>query len=630
MKTITQIVGLLLLLVTGLKAEEPKKSGDKTKWWDAEWTIRKKITVDTTSDGLAINEPIGTGVVLLRLHDGNFQFASAKEDASDLRFVTEEGKVLPYHIERFDALMNEAFVWIKAGEIKSGGQTPIWLYYGNAGPKAVKVEDAKATFDADTALVYHFADRGAASDASGNGNSSSNPPVAVDGSIIGQGIKLDAKSVVKIPASPGLQWADGAAMTWAAWFKPATLQANATIFSRSEGNSKFVIGVDNGSPFVEINGQRSAAGAPVAAASWHHLAVVAAGGKTSVFLDGVNYGVVTAGVPALNSDLQLGDNGEEGGTGFSGEFDELTIAKVARTPGFITFLAKSQGGEKDVKLVAFGEDEQTHSWFEGGYFGVIIKNLTPDGWAVIVILMIMAAISWFVMITKAGYLNKVSKANGVFMAEWSHLMNDLTALDNDDADNAKSLGGRVDKKKHRVVRNSPVFRIYHVGVEEIRSRMAGRTTRSLAATSMPAIRASLDGALVRETGKLNAGMVLLTIAISGGPFLGLLGTVVGVMITFAAIAAAGDVNVNSIAPGIAAALLATVAGLAVAIPALFGYNYLLTRVKGATADMHVFIDEFITRMAEFYCGDKPAKKKDLLNDDDDEFSSESGEYASVN
>ncbi len=74
-------------------------------------------------------------------------------------------------------------------------------------------------------------------------------------------------------------------------------------------------------------------------------------------------------------------------------------------------------------------------------------------------------------------------------------------------------------------------------------------------------------------------MVLLTIAISGGPFLGLLGTVIGVMITFAGVAAAGDVNVNAIAPGIAAALVATIAGLAVAIPALFGYNWLITRIK---------------------------------------------------
>jgi biopolymer transport protein ExbB len=95
-------------------------------------------------------------------------------------------------------------------------------------------------------------------------------------------------------------------------------------------------------------------------------------------------------------------------------------------------------------------------------------------------------------------------------------------------------------------------------------------------------------------------MVLLTIAISGGPFLGLLGTVVGVMITFAAIAATGDVNINAIAPGIAAALLATVAGLAVAIPALFGYNYLSSRIKEIVADMNVFQDEFITRVAEHY------------------------------
>jgi biopolymer transport protein ExbB len=124
--------------------------------------------------------------------------------------------------------------------------------------------------------------------------------------------------------------------------------------------------------------------------------------------------------------------------------------------------------------------------------------------------------------------------------------------------------------------------------------------RVLSAQAIQAIRASLDGVMVREIQKLNKLMVFLTIAISGGPFLGLLGTVVGVMITFAAIAAAGDVNVNAIAPGIAAALLATVAGLAVAIPALFGYNYLITRIKEATSDMHVFVDEFVTKLAEFY------------------------------
>ena len=122
----------------------------------------------------------------------------------------------------------------------------------------------------------------------------------------------------------------------------------------------------------------------------------------------------------------------------------------------------------------------------------------------------------------------------------------------------------------------------------------------MSAASLSAVKASVDADLVRESHRLNAQMVWLTIAISGGPFLGLLGTVVGVMITFAAIAAAGDVNVNAIAPGIAAALLATVAGLVVAIPALFAYNYLASRIKNISADMQIFVDEFITRVAEEY------------------------------
>jgi biopolymer transport protein ExbB len=63
------------------------------------------------------------------------------------------------------------------------------------------------------------------------------------------------------------------------------------------------------------------------------------------------------------------------------------------------------------------------------------------------------------------------------------------------------------------------------------------------------------------------------------------------------------VNINAIAPGIAAALVATVAGLLVAIPALFGYNYIVSLIKNIAADMQVFIDEFISKMAEQYAAD---------------------------
>jgi biopolymer transport protein ExbB len=105
---------------------------------------------------------------------------------------------------------------------------------------------------------------------------------------------------------------------------------------------------------------------------------------------------------------------------------------------------------------------------------------------------------------------------------------------------------------------------------------------------------------VHETHRLAKGLVFLTISIAGGPYVGLLGTVVGVMITFAIIAKNGEVDVNSIAPGIASALLATVAGLVVAIPALFIYSYLNSRIKETTSGMQVFIDEFVAKMAEFY------------------------------
>ena len=164
------------------------------------------------------------------------------------------------------------------------------------------------------------------------------------------------------------------------------------------------------------------------------------------------------------------------------------------------------------------------------------------------------------------------------------------------------MGGNVDKKTLRNMHRSPLFHLYHVGSEEIRSRLGNGKDRArgLSARSIQAIRASLESGLVRENQRMNKGLIFLTISIAGGPYVGLLGTVVGVMITFAIIAKSGEVDVNSIAPGIASALLATVAGLIVAIPALFIYSYLSSRIKDLIAAMQVFIDEFIAKMAEFY------------------------------
>jgi biopolymer transport protein ExbB len=89
-------------------------------------------------------------------------------------------------------------------------------------------------------------------------------------------------------------------------------------------------------------------------------------------------------------------------------------------------------------------------------------------------------------------------------------------------------------------------------------------------------------------------------SITGGPFLGLLGTVWGVMNTFAGMAEAGEANLMAIAPGVASALACTLAGLVVAIPALFSYNYLTSQIKNLNADMAVFLDQFSLKLEGTY------------------------------
>jgi len=595
--------------------------GTARAWWNDEWTLRKKITLDTTEKGLGITDPVGTVPLLIRLHEGNFKFDMAKEDGSDLRFVAADEKtLLTYHIEKWDALMGEAFIWVKVPDVKPGAQVSFWLYYGNSGPKAVRTDDAKGTYDKDTALIFHFTEHGTpAVDSSASATTAQNVGVSVDGSMIGSGLKLDGKAAITIPSAPSLFWNDGGDLTWSAWVKAAALQSNAVIYVRREGAKAFIIGVDNGAFFVEVTSadgatHRSAAGAVIPVNGWHHLAVTATKGQVALYLDGAPYASADASLPGMNSSAMIGGDPEAGSSdaaaaeaGFQGEIDELEISKVARPAASIKFAASSQGGDKTAGGLVFAEEEQTSTWFSGGYFGVIIKNLSVDGWVVIGILAIMACISWYVMVTKIGYLNEVGKGNALFLQQWKDIVSDLTLLDDEGSETqtVKTIEGKGDKSTQRTMRRAPLYRIYHLGVEEIRHRVAldKNTTgerKGLAGRSIQAIRASLDGGLVRETQRINSSIVLLTICISGGPFLGLLGTVVGVMITFAAVASAGEVNVSAIAPGIAAALLATVAGLAVAIPSLFGYNYILTRVKEATGDMHVFIDEFVTRMAEFY------------------------------
>ena len=237
-------------------------------------------------------------------------------------------------------------------------------------------------------------------------------------------------------------------------------------------------------------------------------------------------------------------------------------------------------------------------------FGDIAKNMMFDGWIAIAVCVLMIVIGWTIAARKILYLNSIEKGTKEFIRQWSLLSSDLTAIDHGDKGSVDSLGGNADTATQKLIEKSPLYEIYHIGSDEIRHRLANDRThkKGLTGRSIQAIRAALDAGMVRCQHKLTDGLVYLTISIAGGPYVGLLGTVVGVMITFALIAKSGEVDVNAIAPGIASALLATVAGLVVAIPALFVYSYLNNRIKSMVGEIQVFIDEFVAKMAEFYQG----------------------------
>lgn len=612
----------LAALLLGFAAASILCSSSAKAWWNEDWQLRKKITIDASATGANITDPIGATAVLVRLHIGNFRFSSAKEDGGDIRFVAGDDKTpLKHHVEKYDSLLGEALIWVGVPNVQPGAKTDLWLYYGDK--KAASSVDPKGTYDPDALLVYHFNERGTpALDSSVWAHNASSVGQPADGAIIGTGLRLDGRAPLTLPASPPLAWTSGASFTWSAWVKPAALQPNAALYSRRDVAGGLVIGLDSGAPFVEVTNagvvQRSGAATTVVAAnSWRHIAAVADGGRITLYVDGVATATLDAGLPALNTIAAIGgdasaivktgseDTASAAATAaFAGDIDEVQIAKIARPAGFIKFAAIGQGADQG-KLISFSVDEETASWLSG-YFAVILKSVTLDGWIVIGLLMVMAVISWVVMVDRASYLNRQAKANEQFMKSFREIATDLAALDHGAAGDASTLGGRISAAEAEAMRSSSLYRIYHIGASEIRHRFAangGRPT-TLSGASIAAIRAALDGGFVKETQRLNRLMVVLTIAISGGPFLGLLGTVVGVMITFAAIAASGDVNVNAIAPGIAAALVATVAGLGVAIPALFGYNYLISRIKELTSDIQVFVDEFVTKMAESYSADR--------------------------
>jgi biopolymer transport protein ExbB len=561
-------------------------------WWQADWQFRKPLTVQPPAEeaGLVASDL----PVLLRLHAGNFGFfADTKADGADLRLMAgDDTTPLKYHIERYDPVTGMGLLWVRVPQLAAGAPASAYLYYGNAAAPAG--DDAAGTYDAEQALVFHFGEaQGAPRDSTANANHAAESGAqAQAASLIGGGLHFTGSETLRVPGSASLAIDPAKGLTISLWIRPDAV-ASGAVLELGSAEQPLLLGLADGVPVARIGAVEARAAAPLPAGEWHHLALTVDAGTATLYVDGAPAGSAAVELKPIAGDLVLGAGPLAQAAGLAGvaaDIDEFGLARVARSAGYLRLLALTQGTA--ASLIAYGEDESGEAaGGHGSYIGVVLQNVTLDGWIIIGLLAVMSGISWVVMFGKGRFLGLARKRNTAFYDAFRKLGNsdfgdgDLTAL----ARQAQFVG-------------APLQRICAAATDELNDRLLHRSVGAQASALSPqaldALRARVDAAAVREQQRLNSGMVLLTIAISGGPFLGLLGTVVGVMITFAAIAASGEVNVNSIAPGIAAALVATVAGLVVAIPALFGYNYLGTLIRDTTTDLRVFVDELLADIAE--------------------------------
>jgi biopolymer transport protein TolQ len=212
---------------------------------------------------------------------------------------------------------------------------------------------------------------------------------------------------------------------------------------------------------------------------------------------------------------------------------------------------------------------------------------TPEGKAVIVLLAIFSIFAWSVMVSKAVQMRQARRLNQYFDAEYRGAPNVLAIYD-----------------RRLQVEGCPLFAVYQEGSRELDTRLknpdgSGRK-KYVSLKSIEHIKRTLEGTVAQQSLKLESGLILLALAVSGAPFLGLLGTVWGVMSAFSYVAMRGKADLATMAPGVAAALVTTVAGLLVAIPSMFGYNWLVHNLRVQTVELDNFAQELVSKMETEY------------------------------
>jgi biopolymer transport protein TolQ len=215
----------------------------------------------------------------------------------------------------------------------------------------------------------------------------------------------------------------------------------------------------------------------------------------------------------------------------------------------------------------------------------LVLNASPASQTVLAILLVFSVMSWAVVVYKATAFRRIERQSATFLDVFrrSSKFSEVQSV-------CKSLEG------------SPLVGMFQAGYAELNLQLrqptaapnsppgaAGRPTlKSLAAVDRALLRASSV-----EVNKLEKRVPFLATTASITPFIGLFGTVWGIMLSFFSIGTQGSTDLAVVAPGIAEALIATAFGLFAAIPALYFYNHFTTKVKLFASEMDDFALEFL-------------------------------------
>jgi len=199
------------------------------------------------------------------------------------------------------------------------------------------------------------------------------------------------------------------------------------------------------------------------------------------------------------------------------------------------------------------------------------------------ILIILSIFSWAIIFKKSVQLGGVQRKSTRFLQMF------------------RSGGALPDPRTLRAGSSgTPLIAVYDAGYSELRAQLDGASARGGKLKNPSAVGVEMQVAAGDEVRRLESGMSWLATIASVSPFIGLFGTVWGVMDAFAGLGDAGTASLRAVAPGIAEALITTAAGLFAAIPALIAYNHYLHGIRGVATRMDNFASEFVAKIETLY------------------------------